>query len=425
MGISPGATQTLRSYGRLVYVDPQPAPVPGTPGASVQHVNWVPESSLLHLPEDDVVLKLSVVTKGDGSRQIVPRTGIRQFLSDAVGLGLAMLYQRPSFTPEYRHSYGVMTAIFRAWSFSPRRMKSREIDRTERLRLRRSESEEESVRDVLPELELDRSEGGQSDVERLLKMGQKAASRRKIPKPSVTQLILLGMFEAAREDENSRFLTPEISGGILRLVHLGMDSGSPADDESEREQIREAVNQVIFRFFEKHEDDLQRRLEDFDSICQRVSRTLGVSRDKVRFAMMELLWESFTYASQCVQEAMACVRACLEPALNEGESRIFAIWYEPQKWFGQLVPIVLHTRLPALSLVIPELAIGEADEDHLGQELLQGLEWYSQLVENRRKADRQQKRSANLKKEVRDAWKNRPRGKGQLDPDDNRDNPND
>src|SRR5690606_9886239 len=93
--------------------------------------------------------------------QVVPRTGIRQFLNDAVGRGLAILSERSEFTPEIRHSYGIMTAIFRSWSFSPRRMKSREIDRTERLQLHRSESEEDSVRDIVPDLDFGSGTGSQ------------------------------------------------------------------------------------------------------------------------------------------------------------------------------------------------------------------------------------------------------------------------
>ena len=130
--------------------------------------------------------------------------------------------------------------------------------------------------------------------------------------------------------------------------------------------------------------------KDFDNIVQQLAkrgRKQGeqASGQQVRFVMLDLLWRSFGYVSQCVRLQMQAVRQAITPPLTGQEHRIFGLWYEAQPWVAGLAPIMMHNRLDLMLPTLADLEECDPGDDHPWRAFSQAMLWSTDMTANRRR----------------------------------------
>ena len=364
-------------------------------GITANAMDWIPNRRVLRLVPPGFRLPLQVVCGTDGLRRISPRCDAREFLKRAACGGLAVLQRVRMLTREDRQTYRLMSFLFQ-WSFSDRRLLSRTIQRAEDLRLRQSERGGDSDRDILPDIEITTHLGKTKRLtpQELLSCGPQSVRERGIPSETVSSQIHLGLLKVAgRSMDRLSALQAEDTPAIIRISLLGHDQGERSEDAELIDLVEERLVEAVQKHLDWTDEEFRKWMwNDFDNIVQQLAkrgRKQGeqASRQQVRFVMLDLLWRSFGYVSQCVRLQMQAVRRAITPLLTGQERRIFGLWYEAQPWVAGLAPIMMHNRLDLMLPTLADLEECDPGDDHPWRAFSQAMLWSTDMTANRRRAD--------------------------------------
>lgn len=201
--------------------------------------------------------------------------------------------------------------------------------------------------------------------------------------------------EAARSTPHQiEDLPAEEIQNLIRLSLFGLNQGRPPRDAQIEERIEQRLIEAVQRHLDQSTDDFDQWMFcDFDNLVQQLAnrRTGGqIPRESVRYVLFDLLWRSHRYVSACVCLQMQALRLAL-PKLSSIESHRFGLWFEQQPWLGELVPILLHSRIGYVFPTLLDLEESPGDLKPVGV-MLRALCLHAELVQNRREADVRRKR---------------------------------
>ncbi len=369
-------------------------------GLSAVAMEWISNRRVIKSVPQDFRLPLRVIRRSDGLRQIVPGCNPRDFLIRAAAGGLGLLQRVKQPTADVLQTYRLMTLLFQ-WSFSNRCLMSRTIRRAEDLELRRSERDDSSKRDILPEITLTKSEYSSERLtpDQLLKRGRESARERGIPSVSTFHQINLGLLATARHSPN--LVNPSNSESIkscIRLNLFGLNQGERIDDVERIALIEERLLEAVRKHLDLADAEFRKWMwGDFANIVWQLAKRKAIpggpfSPDQVRFVLFDLLWRSFGYVSDCVRLQMQAVRLAIHPAFSEQERHVFGLWYDAQPWVAGLAPVVLHNQFGLLLPTLADLEAPGADSEQFWQAFSLAMYWSSEMAANRRCADVNQKK---------------------------------
>lgn len=393
------------SYGR---VEDDPT-LDGTAGSlAFRGFQWRPNRRILRGLPSTFGLPFRI-WYGDGFRAIHPVPPLDGFLDRAAAGGLALLIAREKPPQATRQSYRLMSQLFR-WSWSDRRVYARKIERLEDLQLTRSERRAMSLQSVLPEdLAIERN-GREVPMtpETLIELGKEFSSELGLTTEAISCLMDFGLFASAMRSEH-KLATLKVGDAsqIVRFALFGTDQGEVVKSADIVAQIETQLIEVFHRHLDDSPEQFRNWLTDFSTIVRTISKRKGmesITPDQVRYVLMDLLWRSHTYASQCVALQMEAVVAAVRPTLTPGERAEVKLRYWRQPWLGGVSPIVLHERqelvLPVLSLLAGDPDLG----DRPWRACLQAMIWRNQIVMNRRAADRSRRHGGSREHEMAEAF---------------------
>jgi hypothetical protein len=337
-------------------------------------------------------LELIALSGPGAMRRFVPAQGLESFLLKASLGGLALLGQLRALDPGERFSYDAMRLVFQQ---APRlrehlaRSFRREVD----LRVAGSEIE------ILPDrIGLDaRGQGRRWTVAELIRQGRGQKSPGGQTDLSPEEAIAGGLLAAARLDPIDPASLSEAEGRAL--VRLALFDLGPGDGPLAPE-VKTTVTDRFLRLLEGHIGDdtaafdgwfFEARADLIRCIAGQRKEGGPIDREAVREALLELVWDSFTYVGDCVALQMDAFDRALPEPLVEEERRAFDAFYARQAYLGGLPLVMLRERFDFLHGALLDLLDDPADPGRIGV-LLRLLEYYSTMVARRREADRAAKR---------------------------------
>ncbi|WP_146506096.1 hypothetical protein [Rubinisphaera italica] len=342
-------------------------------------------------------LRMLCATDHDGNRRFYPLNGPDGLIADCAAGGLAILTHLRNMDAESRFGYRAMFELFRKVHGMTEHY-NRSFGGHKDLMISRSGREDFDKRDVLPEsLGQDDSGNGQRwGIESLKNVGRELSEEMSYERPSEARLIELGLFAGAKKNPLEVDSKQKIEGLIRAALYDGPPDVEPVDDEWD--EIKGEITEQILSAIEKR---LKKTTEGFDEwligpknsfiklIASRVYTCGPVTKMMVRCALLELGWKAYQYLADCIRAQMRCFRNALPKELNEQEQELFDRVYIPQEGFGGLPLVLIRERLPFLKASILAKFRGE-DFDEAGV-IHQLLNYYSEMVNNRREADRRLK----------------------------------
>jgi hypothetical protein len=230
----------------------------------------------------------------------------------------------------------------------------------------------------------------------LLAAGKDAAEAAGIAKPNTSDKITYGLYSLAKQFPAR--CAPNTCDALLRLALFDLDwQASRVDDD-----LLAAVEERLIAALKSHIDDDRTKFEKWfrgagSSLIQQIAKQVKAEggplpREQVMSAMLELGWRSYGYVAQCVGTQMHFFRMALPSPLNDRETKLFDLIYQPQPFFANLPLLLLGPRLTLLKPAILEIMSGSGDEDIVGA-IHRLLMLHSSLSMTIRKEDRARKSS--------------------------------
>ena len=388
-----GGNSRASGFGRVTIL-PASGPPAGPPTeAGISPV--VDRSLYVWEPDDDVAadlptgfrLTLECVATRDGTRRFAPAGGVAAFLLEASLGGLAILNRVRGMSAEARFSYHAMRLIFQ---HAPRLREhlGRSFSRRADLSLTAAEKGGRDGRSILPaRIGLDREGHGRRwSVAELLEQGRDRA-------------IAAGLFAAARRDPLDPGASTESEArGLVRLALF--DRGPVAGGIGV--VAKQAVTERLLAAIETHQDDDAETFtrwffEDRDNLIHQIAKQRKRGgphpREVVRQAVLDLVFDAYTYAGDCVCLQMQAFLEALPTPLDAGERAWFEAVYYKQPYLGGLPLVLIRERFTFLREAILDLMDDPGDGERVGV-LLRLLQYYEEMATQRRDADRGDKRRA-------------------------------
>jgi hypothetical protein len=362
---------------------------------------WWPHQRLIDFLPEGFSVPLECYTADDGLRRIVPQWNFEELIDlGAVG-GLAVIHSLRGFDPQVDHSYRAMFLIHqhvrgRAYR-NARGMKehlTRNFNYSRDLFIRRRGRIGYDERDVLPnDLGEQRSP---PSITALTRLGREAAREAGTRNPTSKHAINFGLFALARR--NPLQVEPDQVANLVRmaLFDKDLDRVDPSN---------EAVAIVTERLLAAIHAHLADPLPDFEqwfwasdnSVVKQIAQQKKahggkLDRETVRQVLLQLGWNAYSYAGQCVHALMRTVKNSLSPSLNEDEKRLFEHMYESQPYYGGFPAALLAERMDFLQQAVLAIWQEPQNAEHVGV-LHRLLACYAEMAAMRRAADRRSKTS--------------------------------
>jgi hypothetical protein len=355
---------------------------------------WTPDTDLDLPPGFKLVLKCWDI---DGkSRRFFPYESCEKFALEASLTGAAILERLGKLNGPARYSYRMSRLLFqRASGLQDHLMRkfvsAGDLKVTAAARVA-------GKRDVLPpSIGLDYQQIGEPwPVEELLKQGRELANEHGDKAPDEEQRIRLGLLAAARLCPiDVSVLTEDQARSLVRMGLFGTGPSFEVVNEETKTQVEKRLLSAI----DRHMDDDQEAFnlwffKDADNLIRQVAKQKHdggqVSRDVVRSVLLDLVFRSYGHVAQTVEVFLRDFAISRQVELAGDELAVFERMYYRQKELGGLPLLMLRDRFPLIREVALQLFVSPQNGELLGV-LLQMLRFYSEMVENRRAADRRYK----------------------------------
>lgn len=294
----------------------------------------------------------NVYTPADGLRRFLPRPedGKDGYIARAFQIGLSLLTRDRRWNKATHDDYCVGKLAYDWVCHARERLKPRELSAEELVtpgRLRR-----DLLRwDALPEELTDGDDGkrGAELVHRIASAGAAAAATRGIVRPSETEIIALGLMDAAAA-RPPMIAEPQQIAGLVRgaLFDFDDDGASISDEVWEEigEQFEAAVRDRLSISQEQFNGWLYgKRAYMLQTVEKAAAQANDDPRSLVRRAMLELAWKGFGQVNECLHAFARAFERAIPRPLNDAERQLYAGMYRSQPYFGNFVlPLLLDAK---------------------------------------------------------------------------------
>jgi hypothetical protein len=396
----------------VTFADPQlvELPAPGDPEQTIRvslaRGLWRPPEKIApYLPEDFTV-PLECYADVDGLRRIVPACTFEELIDlGAVG-GLAVIHGLRGFDTATDFSYRAMRLIFEHVRGRVHRgthgMKEhllREFSYSRDLYIRYKGRQVVSDRDVLPYNfgQTAQGEGQRWSVKHLTDVGRREAQAAGCRNPTSPHAIPWGVYEAAKL--NPLEIPPEEVPALVRTAIFEVAPGQADPDPGLIEIVQERLLEAIDEHLDEPREDYDRWFTGpanslVKQIAQQKKKPGGrLRQEEVRLALLHLGWHSYEYVGPCVHALMRTIKNAIRDPLNGQERQLFEHMHESQPYYGNLPVALLAERTHFLRRAV--LAIWQEPENREHVQVLHRLlQYYAQMADKRRQADRESKARA-------------------------------
>jgi hypothetical protein len=386
--------------------------VPCDPGIAAEPGATTPRALYRWLPPADLSSDLSsdfcfdfVVYDDDGIRRFLPLRNADQMIHYGFLAGIAMLSRDPAFTREDRNRFRAMKLIF---------------DRGQQLKehqTRRFKSQADlyvcktgrggGVQPTVLPCSLGTTADGVGQRWSTTELISKGVRRAKLAghqNPTCERAITYGLLAAA--ERNPLVCQARQLGSLVRLALFDL---SDADIKQGRRKLN-AVTERVFQAIETHLDDSQAEFDKwFSGPNSNLMKTIASLRapgprltvDQARWGFLELVWRSYQYMTRCIDVFCRRFMLALPARLNRREANLFRQMYLPQSYLGGLSLVLVKERLPQLGPILSDLWENPKTSDARFI-LYRVLNFYADMVEVRRAADRKSKQLSAASESVRE-----------------------
>jgi len=342
----------------------------------------------------DFELSLKCDATDDGVRRMSPLQDVGSFILKASLAGQAIIEAHQGLSSEQRFSYAAMR-LFAQHTHHLRECFGRSFAREGDLYLIKAIRAGLPYPDILPDLiGMDaRGNGQRWSVGALLRIGREAARDAQCDTNDDATCIRFGIHAAARLNPlDPDEMTPEELRRLIRFVLFDL---SPANQEISQ-VVKQRVEGRILAALERHIDDTT---EDFDEwfFVKRDNLTHQVAKQKkgggcidrtiVRSVQLEMVIKANEYVADCLDSAMRAFAAALPVPLRRDERNVFESLYFKCRQLGGFPLVMLHQRFPQLKEVVAEI-LGNRKTNRAFGTLLRTLQFYAEMTQKRREADR-------------------------------------
>ena len=315
---------------------------------------------------------MDCLTGRDGSRRFTPAGGVKPFLLEASLGGLALLSRVRDLDAEGRFSYHAMRLIFQHAPLLREHL-GRSFKRESDLVVAGAERAGRGGKDILPErIGLDpEGRGSRWTVPGLLRRGRAHAVEAGDPNPDPERCIAAGLFVAARRDplDPARLTKAEALG----LVRMALFDLGPAAGVAEAD--KQAVAERLLKLIEPHLGDdtatfNRRFFEGRNDLVHRIAKQKKaggpIPSEDVRRALLDLVFDAFTYVGDCVCLQMQAFLLALPSPLGERDRAGFAALYFKLDHLGGLPLILLRDRFAFLKESILDILAAPGEPGPVG-----------------------------------------------------------
>jgi hypothetical protein len=242
-------------------------------------------------------------------------------------------------------------------------------------------------------------EGEEWSADRLTKEGLQAARAAGVKDPDAGQILRFGLMDAAKqapwclEGEDARW--------FVRISLFGSAETDEAVTPDQLSYMAARVGESLRDHIDDTDEQFDKWVEDPKSnLVHRISKQkdCGMKRAHVRKVLLELGWRAFLLLAESISTQMRAFRdAILEP-LNELEAHYFDQLFVGSPMLGGIPLLLLSDRVDFLREAIINAWTNPGDREAIGI-LHKIMYYYSELIGNRREADRIYKRHALRKRE--------------------------
>lgn len=404
-GPSSGTMGVCGEYGRMEILDAQrPASIGGPLSAIEQECRWLPDQRLLpDVREHEVRFRL--LTFSDGQRRLLPAKGMHEYSPFAIRMGFEILKTTREMTDDHRGDYELMLKLHQRMQATKAYLR-RQFSSIADLEIRLSgRGNQQSDRNVLPaNLGLRADGGGRKwSIDRLLEEGSKSlarASGQLVPSAATRGFqgrmrIAHGLMAAAELDPLKRS-TAEVRQ-LIRMSLLDRSQSAPPHPRKTKAQVLARLRSL----WNAHLDDshpvfrnwFQGGRSNLIKVLAELSGARGgkLDRDHVEWALLELSAESLWYAASCEHKFAIAVWQTISPRFEGLDRTSFTQVYLPQGYLGGLTLPLLAQRSHFLRPILARI-MSEPNNRKLRPVLWRMLDYYIQMVDARRLADREVKK---------------------------------
>ena len=359
--------------------------------------SWWPAAEISgQLPERFRLAMVCLVDQA-GRRRFVPSAGVPLFLREASAGGIAILDCTRTLTAQERSNYRLMHLIVQI-APSLREHFSRSFTRKSDLFIPKSERAGSTRPDILPErIGLDRNGHGERwTVSELLRQGREFATTADGEVPDVGRCIAAGLFLGAQGDPlEPKTLSESEARALVRMALFDAGPGAVRDEEVKR-VVTERLLAALERHIDDDSDSFRRSFfEHTDNLVHQIAKQRRgdgpLPREIVRQLILDLVFDAFGYASQCIHLQMQAFLEALPEPLGPSERALFESIYFNQPHYGGLSLILLHDRFGFLKEAILNMLNEPGIMEPVGV-LLRLLSFYEEMTSTRRQIDRAYKR---------------------------------
>lgn len=364
------------------------------PSTHVKLMEWrLPPKMVLGAPFTSA-LHMVGVEDTNGNLRIAPRFGSEELIVNGFACGLAILEHHRRLSAHGLFSYRAYWLAF-CWLQERGLKLRRKLASTSEFIIKRSGRTETDQRYILPaDLGLNASgDGRRWSLDDLLEQGHQAARAAGVQDPDSSETIAHGLMAAA-------LLNPmHLRANEVRpLVRLALYA-TPGE-RSPNDAIRDEVIARLTQAWEEHQFDSQAKFSEWcwgshsnlpKSLANRRTKTSGpISVADVKAVLQNLGWEAYQAISHCLFVSCGWLHNCLSDDLSAYASNLYEQLYFPQAVFGNLPLVLISDRLTIIKPLLKRLWETPDDPDLIGA-FHRVLDYYRQMVESRRAADRHSK----------------------------------
>lgn len=266
-------------------------------------------------------------------------------------------------------------------------------------------------------MDLDRGgSGNRWTVDGLMDRGRAQALQEGNRRPDEERCISTGLLLAARLNPIEPTSLSEAQA--LGLVRMSLFDAGPVSGMDE--QTRQAVIERFLTGLERHLNDNTEHFDRWffaqrDNLVHQIAKQKKhggpIAREVVRQALLDLVFKSYGYVSDCLCLQMQDFLQALPEPLTPAERTLFEVFYFKQGYLGGLSLLLLKDRFTFLKGALLDILAAPGEPGPISV-LLRLLSYYEEMSSVRRGVDRDLKRSS-----LRDEAPGRGSGQKPLDAD--------
>jgi hypothetical protein len=220
--------------------------------------------------------------------------------------------------------------------------------------------------------------------------GLRAAQQAGVKNPTPDDLLSYGLYADAMLNPLNES-NPAKAESIVRLAFFTCGEAHTKIDSAAIEYVASQIKESLRDHLHDSTEKFDQWLEDPKSnLISRIAKRKDchLTRQEVRVAVTELGWIAFKMLAQCIDCFSCAFEAALPHQMTEAERTRFSQIFRAQSGLGNFPLLLLHERFQFLMPAILEMWNDPAAQRPTAV-LLRMIWVYSQLVTNRRAADRQ------------------------------------